>query len=385
MAIPTLKQLYDNIANDLKNKLNLSDDNLKKALDAFAVVLAGQLKLAYLGQADILNNIFPDTADSSANGGTLDRLGLIYLNRIQRPATSGVFNITVTGEIGSVLRAGLTFKSNDDALNPGQLYILDNEFTLSDISETVEIRSVGVGEDYKLENSDLLTITEPVIGVNQTVTVLETTTDPLAAEADRDFRQAILDSIQLEPQGGAKTDYRLWALDAQGVRKVYPYVKDGEAGTVQVYVESTSGDGTPSAPLLTEVEEVITLDPDETKSIYERGRLPIQATLEVLPIVTNPVDVTITGLNENDAEITANITAALEDYLYNVRPFVAGGELSRDKNNILNAAKIQSVVSDVIGSDNYFSNLTMFVNGVQHTSYLFSRENIPYLRDLIFD
>jgi uncharacterized phage protein gp47/JayE len=70
-------------------------------VDAFCSVIAGQLKLLYLYQADLQNNIFPDTADSIENGGELNRLGNIYLNRQPKPATDGYYSILLTGNIMS--------------------------------------------------------------------------------------------------------------------------------------------------------------------------------------------------------------------------------------------------------------------------------------------
>jgi len=388
--IPTIQELYQNIANDLKNKLNLSDDDLKKVLDAFALVIAAQFKLNYLSLSDIQNNVFPDTADSAINGGTLDRHGLIQLNRLQKPATNGVFEVSVISVVGSQLRSGLTFKSNDDSLNPGKIYILDSEEITTSNPQIIEIRSIDGGIDFGLNIGNTLTITEPVIGVEQNVSVISVIEQPLAAESEEAFRKAIIDSIQLEPQGGSKTDYRLWAADAQGVRNTYPYVKDGAAGTVQIFVEATvidsvDSNGTPSQPILDEVAEVIEFDPDITKPLAERGRRPIQAIIEVLPIVINPIDVTITSLNINTVEIQNSIRENIKQYLSGVRPFVAGGDLARNKNDILYSARIQSVVTDVLDASNFFSDFLVFVNGVQQNSYLFSKENIPYLRNLVFN
>lgn len=387
--IPNLTQLYDNIANDLRSKLNLSDNELKTVLDVFSGVLAAQFKLTYLFLSDIQENVFPDTADTFENGGTLDRQGQIYLGRQRRPATSGLFNIQLIGDLGSTLRKDITFKANDDALNPGQIFVLDAEYIL-DGTNIVEIRALEGGTDSLLAVGDTLTLTEPVIGVERTATITEVTTEPLAEETVAAYRQAILDSIQLEPQGGSRTDYRLWASDAQGVRKVYPYAKENDAGTVQVYVEATTedssdGNGTPTAAILTAVTEVINLDPDDTLDINERGRIPIQATLEVLPIVITPVDVTVTGLNESSTEIQAAIQANVEEYLLSVRPYVAGADLARDKNDVLYSARIQSIVTDTIDNDNFFQDIDVFVNGNAQSSFLFSRENIPYLRNLTFN
>jgi len=387
--IPSIVELQETLANDFRSRLNLSDDDLKKVLNAFDIVLSAQFKLLYLFLSDIQNNVFPDTADLEANGGTLERIGRIQLGRNPLPATVGVFELSVIGVAGSVLRSELTFKSNEDAKNAGQLYVLDSEYILIGTNDIIEVRSLGSGVEYDLNVGDELTITEPVIGVNATVTVDGVIDVPTASEDIEIYRQAILDSIQLEPQGGAKTDYRLWASDAQGVRKVYPYVKNGEAGTVQVFVEatiidSTDGKGTPSAGLLIDVEEVIEFDPDTTKPLNERGRRPIQATIEVNPITLIPVDVSIIGLNEDTASIRASISSNLDSYLQDIRPYIAGADLARDKNDILYEGRLQSVVTDTLESANFFTSFNMVVNGVSVDNYQFELGNIPYLRNVTY-
>lgn len=375
----TIKELKEQIAKDFKNKLSLSEDKLKKVIEALSSVLAAQFKLSYLALNDTKRNLYPDTADLAENGGTLERLGRIYLNRDIRPATSAIYNVEVIGEAGSSLRSGLTFKSNQDSLNPGKLYILDNSYTLTGVNDIIVVRSIEGGVDYKLEVLNELTITEPVIGVDKTVIVDSLNTEPVKAETADEYRVAILNAIQLEPQGGAKADYRIWANDAAGVRNVYPYVKAGEGGTVQVYVESTENDGVPNSTILTEVENVIEFNPDETRPLSERGRKPIQVNLEILPINLLTVEVNITGLQNNTPEIRASIEQNLIEYLKTVRPFIDGADLLRNKNDILYAARIQGVITDVLEADNFFTDFNMLIDGVNQTSFLFSRQNIPKL------
>ena len=377
--IPTIQELRETLANDFKSKLNLLSNNLKKFLDAFSIVESAKFKLLYLYLQDLQNNIFPDTADLEANGGTLERQGRIYLNRNPRPATVGTFELSVTGESGSVLRSGLTFKSNENSLSPGQLYVLDLEYTMTGTDDVIEVRSLGAGSEFDLNIDDELTITEPVIGVNQLVTVSDVISQPKNGEDIEAYRQAILDAIQLEPQGGSKTDYRLWSSDAQGVKKVYPYVKNGDAGTVQIYVEATDGDGVPSSGLISEVEEVIEFDPDESKPLNERGRRPIQATIEVLPIVLIPVTVTITGLSQDTPSIRSAIQNNIELYLSSVRPYISGADLARNRNDILYEARLQSVATDVLENSNFFTGFAITVNGNSVSSYQFDLGNIPNL------
>jgi len=387
MSVPSTKELYESVARDLKNKLNLTDDDLRKTFEAFAGVLSAQLKLLYLRLDDIQENLFPDTATTSENGGELERIGQIYLGRGPNPATAGTFQIQLFGEAGSVVRTGLTFKSNDNSKNPGNLYITDGEYVLTGNNDFVEVRSINGGVDYDLNIGDELTITEPVIGVEQTVEVTSIIEQPKAPEDIEVYRQLILDAIQLEPQGGAKTDYRIWSSDAQGVRKVYPYVKDGAAGVVQIYVEateedSTDGNGTPTEQLLNSVENVIEFDPDETKPLNERGRRPIQAIIEVLSVTTIPVDVDITNLEDDSTSVRTSIESNLKEYLRTVRPYIDGADLSRNKNDILYAARLQSVVTDVLQSSNFFTDFSMKVSGVASSSVEFSRADIPYLRNV---
>jgi uncharacterized phage protein gp47/JayE len=385
--IPSLVDIKSTIANDLKTKLNLTDSNLKYVLDAMDSVLAAQFKLVYLYLSDVQNNIFPDTADIEANGGTLERLGRIYLNRNPRPATNGIFKVSVTGTAGGFLRGGLTFKSNENSKNPGQMFVLDADYTMTGTNDEIEIRSLGAGIDYDLNLNDQLTITEPVIGVDNLVIVFEIVEQPIASENIEVYRQNILDAIQLEPQGGSRTDYRLWSNDAQGVRKVYPYVENGNAGTVQVFVEATIENsidehGTPSTSLLNNVSDVILLDPDETKPLNERGRIPIQANLETLPISIVPVDVIITGLFDDSTSVRDAIKSNLDSYLLDVRPYIAGADLPRSKNDILYSGRLQSVVTDVLSSSNFFTSFDMQVDGVSVNSYEFEGGFIPYLRNV---
>lgn len=387
--IPTIKQITANVTNDIVSKLDLSIDYLKKVYGAFALVISAQLYLCYLYLSDIQDNVFPDKATTEDKGGTLERQGMIYMNRRPFPDSIGSFKVSVDGVAGSVLRLNLTFKSNDDALNSGQVYILDSEYTLTGTADEIEIRSIGSGVLYDLNVGDNLTITEPVIGVEKTVTVTSVVTQPKAGETTELYRQAILTAVQLEPQGGARADYRQWCTDAQGVRLVYPYVRDIDTSIVDVYVEATivdseDGFGTPGTSILTEVEEVIEQDPDDTKPIYERGRRPAQADVVVSPISLIPVDINIIGLDDDSTSVKDLIESSVKDFIYDVRPFISGADLRRNKNDVLYSGKVQSVVTDALSNGNFFNVLELFVDGNLVTSYEFTLGNIPYLRNLTF-
>lgn len=387
--IPTITQLYSRIESALKHRLDINDTELKLVLDVFSSVLAGEFKLLYLYLSDIRNNLFPDTAETAENGGELNRLGQIYLNRQPKPATHGYYRVQFIGVENSFVRSGITMKSNDDSENPGKMFISETEHYLSNnsIDNVFLIRSLETGGENILKIDDELTITEPVIGVENTVKVTEIVNLPIESEDIEAYRQKIINAIQLEPQGGARTDYRLWAQDAHGVRQVYPYVKENNAGVVQVFVEaneqdSIDGKGTPSPYLIQDVIDVIYMDPDDSLDINERGRIPIQAILEVLPITLKPVDVTIHGMQHNNIEIQTLIQNNLKLFLKEVRPFIYGADLLRNRNDILYSGKLQNVVSDSLGNNNFFNDFKMFVDGQEEVKFTFSFSNIPYLRNI---
>lgn len=391
ITIPLMSDIYSNIAADLKNKLQLDDVQLKMVTDAFAKVEAAQFKLCYLLLIDIQNNMFPDTADTESNGGTLERQGRIYLKRNPFPASDGYYLAAVTGIAGSTIDTQVTFKSNDDSNSPGNLYILDNEYTLIGTDDVITLRALNAGEDFLLNNGDSLTATQPLLGVNQVVTITSVVTAPTDTEDTDVYRQNIENAIVLEPQGGAKTDYRIWAADAAGVQRVYPQLKDGDAGTVQVFVEatpndSTDGKGTPSTALLNAVKAVLLFDPDESKPTNDRGRAPIQAAefLECDAITPIPVDMQITSLQTSTDSIQASISSNMTSFLFGVRPYIAGCDLPRDKNDILTSVKAQSVVTDTIGPANTFLSFQLSVDGVVVNTYTFSGGNIPYLRNVTY-
>lgn len=388
--IPLLTDLYNNIAADLISKLNLtSPADLKVVNAAFAAVEAGQFKIAYLYLVDIQRNLSPDTADPESQGGQLNRYGRLRLNREPFPATPGIYTASVTGVAGSIIRAELTFKSNDDSKSPGNLYIIDADYILTGSADVITIRALDAGISFLLDVGDTLTPTEPVIGVNDNVVITAVTQSPTEAETTALYRQNVTDSYRLMPQGGARTDYRLWSADVPGVQRVYVYVKNGDAGVVQIFTEATpvdsiDGEGTPSGAMLTAVLQACTFSPDTTLPTNRRGRRPTQAILEVDAISTIPVDVQITGLQIDNSTVRNSIFNNLVSYLFSVRPFIDGVDLQADKNDILTAVKLQSVVSDTIGNTNSFLGFALSVDGVLVNTYTFALGNIPYLRNLTY-
>jgi uncharacterized phage protein gp47/JayE len=390
ITIPTISQLRTSILADLTTQYGSGIPSFgKNFLRAIAYVQAARLKLYYLAIASLQKNIFIDTADPEALGGTLERFGRIKLNRNPFPAQAAQYVIQVTGSIGATIISSTKFKSDDDSANPGMLFILDTTFVMTMTTDSITVRALTAGLDSQLEISDGLTATAPIANVNSAATVLSEAVEPLAAEDLEDYRTKGIEAYRLEPQGGAPGDYRLWALDAQGVQQTYPYAKSGATGEVNLFVEattadSTDGKGTPSAGLLSDVEDVVEFDPDTTKPLDERGRRPLGAfQVHYLPITPLDIDIVIDGYTDIDSDKEASILSAITDSLASVRPFVAGADVAANQNDVFSINSIISIILQAVPGAQ-FGTVTMTVDGGAQSSYTFDQGNIPFLNSITY-
>lgn len=389
ITIPTLAQLFTDIKADLESEYGSSIPAFgKNFLRAIAAVQAAKLKLYYLAIGHLQKNIFVDTADRESAGGTLERFGRIKLGRDPRPAEAGQYTATVTGTIGATIPGGTTFKSNDDSANPGKMFILDVEFELESTPDTITLRALEAGEGSQLEVADELTANAPIAGVNSIATITAETVAPLDEEDIEDYRQSAINAYRLEPQGGAGSDYRLWAADAVGVQNSYPYAKVGSPGEVDLYIEatagaSTDGKGTPTEAILEEVEEVVEFDPDTTKELSERGRKPLTAVVNYLAIDPIDVDITIADFEGSTAEIEALIESSLQEVIAEIRPFVSSVDVVSDKNDVLDVNRIINVILNA-RPGSVFGTVTLEVSGNPVNTYTFELGEIPYLNSVSF-
>lgn len=390
ITIPTLSQLYNQIKLDLEAELGVTIPTFGPSLlRVKAAVLAAQLKLFYLAVALTQKNIFVDTADPESIGGTLERFGRVKLGRNPFPAVQGQYIVSVTGSIGAVIPAFTTFKSDDSSLNAAKIFQLDTTFTLVATTGDITIRALESGIGSKLQSGDTLTATAPIALVDSNVQVVSEFVQPLAAESIEDYRAKAIQAYQLEPQGGAASDYIIWSADAQGVRKAYPYARDGFSNEINLYIEaneadSNDGRGTPGTAILDEVAEVVEFDPDTSKPLNERGRRPLGLfQIQFLPITVQLIDIEITNYQGITVDIQTQIFQAVKAAFRDIRPFVAGADVLANKNNILNVLKIAFIIQDAVPQSVY-ENLEFMVDGTVFSTYVFENGDIPWLNSITY-
>lgn len=386
ITIPTIKELYDSIINDLEtsfgNNIPLFGKNFLRAM---AGVQAAKLKIYYLAIGNLQKNIFVDTADPESVGGTLERFGRVKLNRNPLPAVAGQYEIDVTGEIGAVIAAGTIFKSDDDSTNPGKLFILDAQFTLATTTDTITVRALEAGVSSSMNIGETMSSTVPLANVDRVAEVSAEVIEPLSAETVEDYRQKVIEAYRSEPQGGAASDYRIWAADAQGVQKVYPYVTPGALSEIDLYVEatvadSTDGKGTPSAGILTEVEEVVNFNPDLTIDVNERARRPANVYVNYLSIIPLDIDITVSGFTGTVAQGTL-VENAIRQFISRIRPFIDSADVLTDKNDTISTNSLIGVITATVPGV-AFTSVQMSVDSSILSTYTFDNGEIPYFNNL---
>ena len=378
MIVPSITDLEAEIRADLENELGIASVFAKRFINGFAANQAARLKTYYLTAAQVQKNIFVDTADSELDGGTLERWGRIKVERNPFPATQGVYELTVTGAIGGVVANGVTFRN---PLN-NAVYIVETGVTLTATSGIIRVRSLDAGREFLLTTGQELQSTSPIVNVSSTAAVTTVVTEPQNEETIERYREVVQNAFVTEPQGGSAADYRMWASDAQGVRRIYPFV-GSQAGIINIYVEASNDTGIPTQSVLDAVESVINFDPDTTKPLNERGRRPISAwVINYLPVVPLDVTVTIVGLNNTSTAIANTIQSSIEQFLFDIRPFVGGADDPNNVRDTLRMPDLTLVIDQAIAANNFFTSIQLTVDGNIVSSFRFTRSNIPNLTTL---
>lgn len=385
MTLPTLQQLYNDTLQKLETEYSINIPGFgKNFLRAWAGVTAGTLWLLYKAIAKVQKNVFVDTADPESQGGTLERFGRIYLGRNPFPATSGEYEIQLTVDpaaIGNIIPAQTLFKSDDDSLNPGKIYVLDNPFTI-DGTNIITVRATETGVDSRLDIGNKMSLTAPIPLVEREATVLSEVTQPQAAEPIEEYRQKVIDAVQLEPQGGAGADYRLWSADAQGVKESYPYANPLEINEVNLFIEATlsdsiDGKGTPTPAILAAVESAIE---DPTPDRPSRKPLTVHK-VNYLPVTVREIDIDVSGFINLTPVIQAAIATTITDYLKDVRPFVSSIDILADKNDIFDVNRIVALILEA-NPGSVFGQVVLKVDLIPLTTFQFLYGDIPHLNSI---
>lgn len=391
VTIPTITELYNQILNDIASEFNVDVTELGKTYQVYAKVQAGMIYTQYLALSGLQKNVYYDLAEEDI----LIRYGQIILGRKPAPAEAGTYDLEITGQVGSTIPAGTQFIANDDTNAAGSLFVLDSDYTLIETTDVVLVRSLEPGIDSALKAGDKVTSSAPIANVSSEAVVLDVIKAPVSAESISAYRDDIILQAQIEPQGGSPGDYRLWATEVPEVRTIYAYAEPSNGGNVLIFVEATPENTAPAeitgVPTQETIDEVYKNDNNiesgviVINSITGKGRKPI-GIFDVSIAPVNPIDVNLKFTNLSDDSIAPQIRTAIDNLLYDIRPFVAGADLLKNKNDILTIGSIIATVIGVLsGTGITYTNLVMEVSSSQVNDYQFTFGDYPYLNVIYND
>ena len=378
--IPSLSSLYNSVKSQLETYFETTiPDTGFSMLRGFSAVEANSLKMLYTALGKVQKNVFPDTAETEASGGTLERFGRVFLERDPFPAIQGQYNCSVSGTVGATIPAATVFQSNDTSLNPGYNFILDNAYEITGVDDAVVLRSLTAGTIALLATGNQLVATSPIPNINPVAVVVSEAVSPVDKESTELYRKNILDAIRLLAGSWSAVDYRLVGGAIPGVKNIYAYAVDGAPNEINDFIEGTTDGVPPGAPTIAAVE-------DATELVRPLGIF--QVNYQACPI--NLIDITIVQTITLTTAQRVLITSALTAAVQSVRPFIASADILTSRNDALAtdfsapySTNIIQVISSAIPSVP-FGAVTFTVDGTPATSHVFDFGNIPYLNSVTY-
>lgn len=283
---PTLTQLFNRSIAIINSKIPGADALLQKSILRIIALVISEMINGNYGYLQFLSlQLFATTCEDEF----LATLASIR-NIIKKSAMKASGTVTCTGTNGSVITIGTQLQRAD-----GVFYVVTQDIAISSGTAAVIVEAQDVGELGNADTTTVLTFVTPPLGVNSTGIVAS---PGLAGgtniETDDQLRARYLEFIQNPPQGGAKSDYKLWAESVQGVTVAFVYPIEFGLGTVTVrfLVEPT-----PSNP-----NGIPTPDDVQRVKDYIETKRPVTA-LDVYVVAPNPVPLNI----EIELEVKDNI------------------------------------------------------------------------------
>ena len=373
ITIPTIKQLYDGIIDNLEAEYSISLNPFGKAvLIAIAGVMSMVAWICYISLGAVQRNVWYDTADNTM----LIRFGVTILGRYPFGATQARYTITVTGSIGGVIPLSTVFQSNPSSLNPGKLYQVAGATVLSATSENIIVNALQGGDSSTLNIGDTMTATSPLLNVDAAAIVVVENINPEDAEDLELYRTKIGEKVRLVAGSWNAVDYLLVGADVTGVGNVYAY--GASATEVNVWIQGTVAVASPG--------------PSASPTVL----LDYEAALDLVrPLPAFIINIASSPINNIDVEITmgtfpaftteqkTTIEAAVMQFINSVHPFIPVIETVDQRNDVIATYNLSSVISQAVPGYG-FSAVTFEVAGTPETYWQADNGNIPYFNSIAF-
>lgn len=301
--ILSYQETLASILTAFKNQWPDADVSPGSVLFATAAAQAAAVAGLYSHQHHLGREILPDTATA-----TLDRHAYIE-GLARKPASAAAGSVTLTGQNGTVVAAGLEMAAPD-----GWLFVTRAGGTIALGVLTIAAQAQTAGAAGNIPSASKLALQSPPPGIDAAATAAAAFTDGTDAESNADLRSRILTKRRKPPAGGNANDYRAWALEVAGVNDAVIYPLRLGLGSVSVVVLA-SGSGSARIPAQPLIDSVIA----HINAVRPVG-CPI---LQVFGPTAKPTAVTaaITLVNGYAfAAVQSAVIAAVADYAARLAP-----------------------------------------------------------------
>ena len=322
---PNLSTLINRSAADIDANLTSSSPLLRRSnLSVIGKVLAATAHGLYGLIEFLAKQIIPTTAE----GIFLRRHASLWLAVPEKAATYAIGQVVFTGTNGTVVPAGTGLIRAD-----GIEYQTDADVTIVSGTAIADVTALTYGQIGNALAGVALNMASPIAGINALVLVHTTTiSNGTDVEVEESIRSRLANRIQNPPHGGARGDYKTWALEVPGVTRAWEYPGEQGAGTLVLrFMRDDDLTPIPSPAEVAVVQDYI----DERRCVTAKG------VYVVAPIAV-ALDLTI-AVTPNTADVQAAVQAELQDLIS--REAIPGGTLL--------LSHIREAISISAGENNY--------------------------------
>jgi uncharacterized phage protein gp47/JayE len=295
---PDLRSLITKTQADIEAELPGSNARLRRSnLNVLGRVQAGVAHGMYGFIREFLSQCLPWSK------GFLVRQWAEIWKVQARPAVAAERPATFTGANGSLIEADTRLQAVD-----GREYATLADVTVIAGTAIVTVIAIEPGAAGNVDGGTVLSLVNPVAGVNADATVGAGGVTGIDAESVDSLYKRFEQRVQSPPHGGSEDDYKSWALEVPGVTQAWVYTDlDGE-DTIQVFfVRDDDASPIPDAAEVTAVQDYINAP----------NRKPLTAAMNVYAPVAKLIDFTVEVV-PNTPAVRAAVEQELKDFVRRV-------------------------------------------------------------------
>ncbi|BBQ24643.1 baseplate J/gp47 family protein [Aeromonas sp. WP2-W18-CRE-05] len=290
---PTLREIIQRVRADVTAEL---DDPLRRSdAEVYARAYAGAVH-GVNGHIEYLErNLLPDLCDEQ---WLLRHAGMKKCPRKEAQPAAGWLRISGVSD-------GITVSAGAVAVYQGSTpiqYVATEAATSSGGVLRLPITCSETGYHTNLDDGEGMILSEPVAGLSSSG-VADSVQGGTDLESVDDWRARVIDRWFFTPQGGADTDYQVWAEEVPGVTRAWCYRHWMGTGTVGVFlVDDNSEALVPSAAIVAAARQHI--EPKAPVAAAELYLLGINIKRVAHRIKVTP----------DTPEVRAAVTAAMREF-----------------------------------------------------------------------